>query len=72
MSYIIVARVDTACEENYGGDPNKVVARILDKSDGYIKFDIRGDHFKRKELTKKMCDTLINAGFVSFEIYHSY
>ena len=74
MSYIITAEVFTDVEENRSGDISKVDARILSKKErgSTITFDIPGDFFKRQELTKKLCDTLINAGFVSFTIGHSY
>lgn len=72
MSYIITAEVRTDTEENYHGKKEQVDARILSEKDGYITFDIPGDFKKQKELTKKLCNTLIDAGFVSFEIGHSY
>lgn len=72
MSYIITAEVFTAVEENLSGDISKVNARILSKRDGSITFDIRGDFYKQQELTRKLCNTLIDAGFVSFTIGHSY
>lgn len=72
MSYIIVAEVDTEAEENYHGDKTKVDARILSEYDSYIKFDIKGEHDKKPELTMKLCKTLIDAGYMSFDIRHSY
>jgi hypothetical protein len=72
MSYIIVAEVFTNVEENLSGDISKVDARILSKGDWSITFDIRGDFYKQRELTRKLCNTLIDAGFVSFTIGHSY
>jgi hypothetical protein len=72
MGYIITGKGFTDIEENLSGDVSKVDARVLSKRDGEITFDIRGDFYKQKELTKKLCNTLIDAGFVSFEIGHSY
>ena len=73
MSYIITAEVFTDVEENLGGDISKVDARILSqRENGTVTFDIRGDFHNQKELTRKLCNTLIDAGFVSFIIGHSY
>lgn len=73
MSYIITARVYTKCEENFHGDLARVNARVLDKNDdGLITFDIPGEFGKQQELTLQLCKTLIDAGFVSFDIGHSY
>ena len=72
MSYIIVATVSLEAEENFFGNIENVDACILRQWKGYINFDIRGDFSKSKELTKKLCNTLIDAGFISFEIRHSY
>jgi hypothetical protein len=72
MSYIIVAEVALDVEENHAGKVEKVDARILSRRGENITFDIRGEFGKEKELTKKMCMALINAGFVSFDIRHSY
>ena len=72
MSYIITAEVSTEDEVNCGADIGAVDARILCNDGVYITFDIRGDFYKTKELTKYLCSTLINAGFVAFKIGHSY
>ncbi len=72
MSYIITAEVRLSDEENFHGDRSKVDARVLSERDGYITFDVAGDHYKKEELTKKLCSTLIDAGFLSFDIGHSY
>jgi hypothetical protein len=72
MSYIICAEVDLDAEENHAGDIEKVEARTLSSRDGHITFDIRGNFKNKKELTKHLCTTLIDAGFVSFDISHSY
>jgi hypothetical protein len=66
MSYIIVAEVDTTCEENFHGNKSLVDARILSERDGYINFDIQGKFGEQKERTRQLCNTLIDAGFVSF------
>ena len=72
MSYIITAEVFERREENFLGDKSKVEARILSNHGGAIIFDIPGDFNKQKELTKKLCTTLIDAGYLSFDIRHSY
>lgn len=72
MSYIIVATVYTDTEENHGADRESVDARILNESPGCIEFDVRGEFDKQKELTLALCTSLVTAGFISFEIRHSY
>jgi hypothetical protein len=74
MSYIITAEVNTAEEMNANGDITKVVARVLSKRDGRITFDVPGDFDpdKQKQITKNLCETMIDAGFMSFCIGHSY
>ena len=72
MSYIITAEVFRYKEENFRGDIKLVNARILSESEGLIIFDIPGDFLKQKELTKELCLSLIDAGFISFSINHSY
>ena len=59
MGYIITGKGFTDIEENLSGDVSKVDARVLSKRDGEITFDIRGDFYKQKELTKKLCNTLL-------------
>ena len=72
MSYIITAEVFRNSEENFNGDITLVDARILSKNEDWITFDIPGDFYKQKRLTKKLCLSLIDAGFISFSINHSY
>lgn len=72
MGYIITAEVYTDKEENYGAKIEDVDARILSQRAGAITFDVRGDFDAQKELTRKLCNSLIDAGFVSFAISHSY
>jgi len=72
MSYIITAEVYTDKEENWQGDISKVNARILSKRDICVTFDIPGNFKNQKELTKQLCNMLVDAGFVSFTIGHSY
>lgn len=74
MSYIITAKVMLGIEVNRAGNTNRVDARILnyDEENEVIIFDIKGDHKRKSELTRELCNTLINAGFCSFEIGHSY
>ena len=72
MSYIIIAEVNTTSEENFHGNKSLVDARVLSERDGYINFDVQGEFGKQKERSKRLCNTLIDAGFVSFSIRHSY
>jgi len=72
MSYIITAEVFINAEENLSGDISKVTAEILSERDCRITFSIRGDFHKQGQLTKQLCNTLIDAGFLSFDIGHSY
>lgn len=72
MSYIVTANVRTKVEENLGGKIEAVNASILKQGDGEITFDVIGDFSRQKEITLELCKTLIEAGFVSFEIGHSY
>lgn len=72
MSYIIVAEVDTEDEDNYGGDAEKLSCRKLCQRGTVISFDIPGDFKFQKELTFSLCKELIEAGFISFSIHHSY
>jgi hypothetical protein len=72
MSYIITAAVYLHAEENFNGDKSKVEARILSERDGVLTFDIQGVFGEEKQRTLGLCKTLIDAGFVSFTIGHSY
>ena len=72
MSYIICAEVNLEAEENHAGKIENVEARTLSTKRNYITFEIHGEFDKQKELTKKLCLTLIESGFVAFEIRHSY
>ena len=72
MSYIITAGVSRATEENCHGNIMAVEARILSDDGNRITFDIPGDFHRQAELTLKLCTTLINSGFYSFDIGHSY
>ncbi len=72
MSYIITAEVSLTAEENMGGRVELVEARILSRTPYRILFDIKGNFHKDKELTLDLCKSLINAGFISFDISHSY
>jgi hypothetical protein len=74
MSYIVCAELYLDAEMNLGADIQKVDARILyeDKNRKRITFDVRGEFGKQQEITMKLCKTLIGAGFVEFEIRHSY
>ena len=72
MGYIITAEVSLDREENWCGVVDKVEARILTRTEYRITFDVRGDFDKQAALTLELCRTLIEAGFVSFDIGHSY
>lgn len=72
VAYIITAELSKSVEENSQGNIMAVEARILSEKGDRITFDIPGDFHRQAELTLKLCTTLINAGFYSFEIGHSY
>lgn len=72
MGYIVTAEVYTDLETNMHGDKSKVDARILCERTGYIEFDVRGEFGMQQEITRRLCNTLIDAGFVEFRIGHSY
>jgi hypothetical protein len=74
MGYIIFAEADITEEINILADTAKVDARILSQDKGHITFDVHGNFNieKQKQLTKALCETMIDAGFLSFRIGHSY
>lgn len=72
MSYVITAEVYAETEVNMGGDKTKVAARTLSERDGTITFNVHGDFEQQAELTKALCNSLIDAGFLDFKIGHSY
>jgi len=73
MEYvIIVAEVDTENHENSDGDKTKVDARVAKEGVDYITFNLSGDVDRQNELTKKLCNSLVDAGFLSFQIWCSY
>ena len=72
MSYIITATVDLCDDVNAGAKPDCVQARVLDRSEGRIVFDVPGTFGAEKAQTLALCADLVNAGFVAFDIEHSY
>lgn len=72
MSYIVTAEVILGVEENYQGDRAKVAARILSERNGVVTFDVPRDFSRQAEITRNLCNSLIDAGFYSFSIGHSY
>ena len=72
MGYIITADVSLGTENNMCGKIDKVRARILYQTAHTITFDIRGDFDRQAALTLELCKTLVEAGFISFAISHSY
>jgi len=74
MGYIITAEVDTTAEMNMGADRTKVQARVLSEHNGYITFDVKGDFDPQiqRYLVLELCRDLVGAGFVQFNITHSY
>ncbi len=72
MGYIICAECELDDEDNHGAVIEDVNARILNKEKDKITFDVRGDFSNNKEITKNLCLSLIDAGFLAFEIRHSY
>ena len=72
MGYIIYAECDLGDEDNYGAVAEDVSAGILRKDKDTITFDVKGDFSSNKEITKSLCLSLIDAGFLAFDIRHSY
>lgn len=74
MGYEIYAEVEYESEDNVNGNFNTVDAHMVAGSmkSGWVKFWIKGDHAEKADRTKKLCNTLIDAGFVEFAVYHSY
>lgn len=75
MSYMVVAEVNTGEELNQAiGDRTAIPPglRVLSERDGIITFCISGEFGEEKERTASMCKALIDAGYVSFSIRHSY
>ena len=72
MTYIITATVHLNDEVNRSGQRELVKARVLSERDGCIKFSAPGEFGEEQARTKALCDALIGAGFVAFEIGHSY
>ena len=72
MSYIVTAKVDLNDEMNLGAKAGDVRARTLSLREGMITFDVPGDFQRTPEIVKGLCDSLIEAGFLSFSISHSY
>jgi len=72
MSYIITATVHLNDEANHSGQRDKVQARVLSERDGYVKFCVPGEFGEEQTRTQALCESLIVAGFVAFDIGHSY
>jgi len=78
MSYIITAEVYFDSEENLGCSSEEVLSddrlnvRILSRRDGIITFDTLGDFHRQQEIVSTLCQILVDAGFLSFCIGHSY
>jgi len=72
MGYIICAECNLDDVDNSGAIIEDVNARILNKEKDKITFDVRGDFYNNDEITKNLCLSLIDAGFLAFEISHSY
>jgi hypothetical protein len=72
MPYIVTAEIILGVEENHHGDISKVVARILSERNGIITVEVPGDFYRQGEITRSLCNSLIDAGFYSFKIGHSY
>ena len=72
MSYIITAKVYKSEEVNCGGCKKEVKASVLQENDEYVVFDVPGKFGETNKRTTELCKSLINSGFYSFEINHSY
>lgn len=73
MSHQIMAIVDPLEDVNLGGKPELVNARCEKNQPGssVLKFWEYVDLDRQKEQTKALCLSLIEAGFLEFEIRHS-
>jgi hypothetical protein len=72
MSYIICADVPLWTDMNHRGKPETVKARILSRTDSKICFDVQGEFCEEQARTLALCKSLIKAGFVEFDISHSF
>ena len=75
MSYIVIAEVNGEDETNKATGDRAAIPpdlRVLSERDGIIKFYSPGKFGEEKERTASMCKALIDAGYVSFSIRHSY
>ncbi len=72
MSYIITARASLSTDVNSNARIADVDARVLSRDDNYVTFDIPGIFGREQELAMKLCKAMVDAGFVAFEIGHSY
>ena len=72
MSYIITATIELDLEMNHGGAIEQVDARFLSRNGHTITLDVKGEFGLQNVIVKKLCNSLIDAGFVDFSIGHSY
>ena len=72
MSYIICAKAYLDEEPNHLARRELVDARTLSVGDDEITFDVKADFDNRPALVAKLCKSMIDAGFLSFKITHSY
>lgn len=72
MSYIVVVEVDLSDEDNHRGNVDDVKVRTLAKDGDVIKFDAPAQHNTAVEVTKEIVNAVLDAGFVAFEVHHSW
>ena len=72
MGYIITAEIPLDSAMNQGADIEQVEARFLCKTGVTVTLDVKGEFGLQNVIVKKLCNSLIDAGFVEFSIGHSY
>lgn len=75
MSYKVVAEANKGDEINQIGSGHTSIApdvRVLSERADIITFCIDGEFGEEKERTAYLCKALIDAGYFSFSVRHSY
>jgi hypothetical protein len=72
MTYIITAKVYLNDEVNRSGERDKMQAKVLSEREGNITFRVPGEFGEEQTHTRVLCGSLIDAGFVAFDIGHSF
>lgn len=75
MSYMVIAEINTGEERNQALGNRSAISpelRVLSDRDGVITFCLAGKFGEEQARTAFLCKALIDAGFVSFTVRHSY